>query len=152
MYNAKELIGQVQGTVFTEWATKEPSGGYSGVFELQDEILGYTGTPSNGIDQRSNAFYMTGNFSVPYPAPAQNTFTKTAFAYDGTSVLDSRAVKDGALANVNSVHSWNMKLTRISIGRIDINNAYILNGHIKKFRLYTDRLSDDTLKALTEND
>jgi hypothetical protein len=152
MYNAKELIGQVQGTVFSEWATKEPSTGYAGVFELQDEILGYTGIPSNGIDQRSNAFYMTGNYSVTYPTPAQNTFTKTAFAYDGTSVLDSRAAKDGALANTNTVHTWNMKLTRISIGRIDINNAYILNGHIKKFRLYTDRLSDDTLKALTEND
>ncbi len=152
MYNAKELIGQVQGTVFAEWATKEPSTGYGGVFELQDEILGYTGIPSNGIDQRFNAFYMTGNYAISYPTPTPNTFTKTAFAYDGASVLDSRAVKDGTLANVNSVHSWNMKLTRISIGRIDINNAYILNGHIKKFRLYTDRLSDDTLKALTEND
>jgi hypothetical protein len=152
MYNAKDLIGQVQGTVFTEWATKEPSTGYGGVFELQDEILGYTGIPSNGIDQRTNAYYMTGNFSLPCPQPATNTFTKTAFAYDGTSVLDSRAAKDGTLASANTVHTWNMRLTRISIGRIDINNAYILNGHIKKFRLYTDRLSDDTLKALTEND
>ena len=143
-YNARDLIGQEQGTVFTEWNSYEPSTGYGGVFELNS-----TGT--NGIDQRTNAFYVNDNTSLTFTKPAAGTFTKTALAYDSTSVLDSRVYQDGIYRSSNTSGLWQHDKTTISLGRIDLNPAYMLNGHLKTFRLYKHRLPDAEIEALTEN-
>jgi len=146
MYDVGHLIGNDVGTVYTHWQTLEPNDGFGGVFEIWD-----SGT--NGIDQRFTAYYLTNNYSVSYAAnPEQGVFRKTALAYDSSSTLDSQSVINGALQSVNTVHTWNMNLTRIRIGSIDLNAAYQLNGHIKEFRLYKDRLTNPELIALTEND
>jgi hypothetical protein len=146
MYDVGHLIGNDQGTVYTHWQTLEPDDGFGGVFEIWD-----SGT--NGIDQRFTTYYLTNNYSVSYAVnPEQGVFRKTALAYDSSSTLDSQSVINGALQSANSVHTWNMNLTRIRIGSIDLNAAYQLNGHIKEFRLYKDRLTNPELIALTEND
>ena len=147
IYDAEDLIGQEQGTVFTEWSQNEPSGGFGGVFELWD-----SGT--NGIDQRTNgSFYVTNNYSISYGSlPPVGEVQKTALAYDSTSVLDSQSAINGTLQGLNTVHTWNMHLTKIRLGSIDLNTSYQLNGHLARFKLYSERLTNEEIKALTEND
>jgi hypothetical protein len=154
IFDAEDLIPQVQGTVYTRWSQNEPSGGFGGVFEIQDSGGNDSSTVTNGIDQRTNgAFYMTNNYSLSYGTlPAIGEVLKTAFAYDGTSELDSQTATGGTLQTTNTVHTWNMHMTRIRLGSIDVNPAYQLNGHLAEFRLYDGRMPNAELKALTEND
>ena len=143
MIDAEDVIGQQQGTVYTEW---ENSGTFGGVFELWD-----SGT--NGIDLRSNGtYYLNDNTSVTWgSSPGTGVFVKTALAYDTTSVLDTRSAFNGTLGGGNASNIWYQHLTKIRFGSIDFNPAYQLNGHIKNFRLYQERLTDAEITALTEN-
>jgi hypothetical protein len=141
-------INSDEGTVYTEWSSKVPaSDGVGGVFEMWDEVVGGT----NGIDQRFNAFYVTGNFSLNTSYLGANTIHKSSLSYEKDNVIDWYATLNGSHVATNTVHKYNMKLTRLSLGRIDLNPAYMINGHIKRFLLYNNRLSLDEQKALTEN-
>lgn len=143
-----DLIGQITGTVFTEWDTNEPSDGFGGVFELSDG-----GSGTNGIDQRFAQYYISNNNAVSYGGTfAPKTNYKTALAYDLTSVLDSVTARNGVQGSSNTVHQWNMHLNKIRLGSIDLNPAYQLNGHLRAFRLYPERMEAAEIVALTEND
>ena len=144
MSDAEYLIGQQQGTVYTEWDTFDVA--FAGVFELLD-----SGT--NGIDLRANGtYYLDNNTSVAWGSAATaNTFYKTALAYDTTSVLNTKTAANGTPGAANNTHTWQQHLTKIRFGAIDFNTAYQLNGHIKNFRLYQERLTDAEITALTEN-
>jgi len=130
--------------VYTEWDTA--SSAFAGVFELWD-----SGT--NGIDLRSNGtYYLDNNTSVAWGSAATaNTFYKTALAYDTTSVLNTKTAANGTPGAANNTYTWQQYLTKIRFGSIDLNPAYTLNGHIKNFRLYQERLTDAEITALTEN-
>ena len=141
-------INSDEGTVYTEWSSKVPaSDGVGGVFEMWDEVAG----GSNGIDQRFAAFYVTNNYSVSTSYLGAGAIHKTSLAYQKDNVIDWYATQNGTHIGTNTVHTYNMKLTRLSLGRIDLNPAYMINGHIKRFVLYNNRLSLDEQKALTEN-
>jgi hypothetical protein len=147
IYKTDEINAD-EGTVYTEWSSKVPaSDSVGGVFEMWDEVAG----GSNGIDQRFSAFYVTNNYSVNTSYLGAGAIHKTSLAYEKDNVIDWYATLNGIHTGTNTVHKYNMKLTRLSLGRIDLNPAYMINGHIKRFVLYNNRLSLDEQKALTEN-
>ena len=148
IYETDEINSE-RGTVYTEWSSKVPtSDGVGGVFEMWDSNLGGT----NGIDQRLNSFYVTNNYGISigsYLGPG--VVHKTSLGYDRDNILDWRTTANGVHTGTNSVHKFSMNLTRLSLGRIDLNPAYMLNGHLKRFVLYNSQLSLEEQKALTEN-
>ena len=148
--DAEDLIPQPHGTIYTEWDTNESSGQFCGIFEVLD-----SGT--NGIDHRytgsSLQYYLTDNISITIGgAPTPGATEKTALAYDLTSVLDSATARNGSQMNGNTAHKFPLELKRIRLGSIDLNTAYQLNGHIRSFRMYSERMSQDEINTLTEND
>ena len=144
IFDCQGLVRQ-QGTIFSEWDTNEPSTGFGGIYEFNT-----TGT--NGIDHRFNAIYLNDNFSMSLGSHAPNTIYKTAVKYDSTSVVDAKAFKNGSYQSADSTHKYPHNFHRISLGRIDLNPAYMLNGHLRKLMVYDTTLSDDNLNALTEAD
>lgn len=147
--DAEDIIPQPVGTVYTEWSTNEKAGEFGGIFEIQD-------AGSNGIDHRFTSsavqYYVSDNNAISAGAAhVPGEYRKTALAYDLDSTLDTRAVSEGVLQGVNTSNVWDLHLKKIRLGSIDFNPAYQLNGHLKSFRLYPERITDDELKALTEN-
>ena len=148
--DAEDLIPQPHGTIYTEWDTNESSGQFCGIFEILD-------SGSNGIDHRytgSNLqYYLTDNISITIGAgPTPGVAEKTALAYDLTSVIDTVTARNGGTTNGNTPHKFPLELKSIRLGSIDFNPAYQLNGHIRSFRMYSERMSQDEINALTEND
>ena len=149
IYDTDEINSE-RGTVYTEWSSKVPTtDGVGGVFEMWDSNSGGT----NGIDQRLNSFYVTNNYGVStgsYLGPG--IVHKTSLGYDRDNILDWKTTLNGVHTGTNSVHKFSMNLTRLSLGRIDLNPAYMLNGHLKRFVLYNSQLSLEEQKVVTEND
>jgi len=148
--DAEDIIPQPHGTIYTEWDTNESSGQFCGIFEVRD-------SGSNGIDHRytgSNVqYYLTDNISITIGgSPTPGVAEKTALAYDLTSVLDTATARNGVQMNGNSPHTFPLELKSIRLGSIDFNPAYQLNGHIRSFRMYSERMSQNEINALTEND
>ena len=149
IYDTDEINSE-RGSVYTEWSSRVPTtDGVGGVFEMWDSNAGGT----NGIDQRLNSFYVTNNYGIStgsYLGPG--VVHKTSLGYDRDNILDWKTTLNGVHTATNSVHKFSMNLTRLSLGRIDLNPAYMLNGHLKRFVLYNSQLSLEEQKVMTEND
>ena len=151
MLHVGDLIPQPLGTVYTEFAADEPSGSFGGIFEILANI-GQT----NGIDHRYTSsavqFYATNNYAIAVGGPiTPGVFTKTSLAYDFDSIVNSQTARDGVQTSGNTVHIFDLDLKHIRFGSIDFNTAYQLNGHMKSFRLYPERMDNAEIVALTEN-
>jgi hypothetical protein len=143
---ASSLIGQTEGTIFTEVVFSRIDGVVDrGIIELSN-------TADNRISllkyrtNRVEAYVRTGGVDQAdiLPATVYSGTIKIALAYSANDIalyVNGVSVGTDALASIGACD-------RINIGSI-FNNANALNDHVRSVALFPTRLANATLASLT---